>query len=201
MEEGYYCPLPSFSLWVCWELHDHKLPLWKMPWWQQLCRHAEGWLLSYQGIISEFSLKAEGIYLNSLDWLIHQMISLGYKPFRFKALFQRGGGPERLVCHIFFHCKSRAVPCWETPIAKGRGHLVAGAAWHQSSCFSWKEKNPHFKMTWHVIAKNKPEDLKGHGNTSTANVVVPKMWILKAWSKATNTINQFGNAMGSQLRA
>lgn len=29
-------------------------------------------------------------------------------------------------------------------------------------------------MTWHVIAKDKPEDLKGHDNTSTASVAVPK---------------------------
>lgn len=29
-------------------------------------------------------------------------------------------------------------------------------------------------MRWHVIAKNKPEDLKGHNGLSTANVVVPK---------------------------
>lgn len=57
-------------------------------------------------------------------------------------------------------------------------------------------------MMWHVIAKNKPEDLKGHSSTSTANVIVPKTWLLKACSEAIcNTANQFGDAMGSQLRA
>lgn len=201
------CPVLFFYLWVYWELHDHRLPLWKTPWWQWLCSHMETWFLSYQEVISELPLEADGIFLNSLHWFIHHLISLGYNLFRFTALFQGGWRPKRLICYTSSHCKSKAVPCWETPNAQWRGHLAAwvpeisGAALHQSSCFSWKEKNPHFKVMWQGIAKNKPEDLREHNGPSTANVVVPKCGF-KACSKATcNTANQFGNAIGSQLRA
>lgn len=181
MEEACYCPLASFSL--CVESCMTTGCLLEIPWWQWVCSHVKGWFFNYQGGIFEFSLEAEGIFLNSLDWLVHWLISLGYNPFRFTALFQGGGSPERLICHISSHCKSKAAPYWETPKAKGRGHLAAwlpeisGAAWQlleKSYCFSRKGKSPHCKMTWHVIAKDKPEDLKGHDNTSTASVAVPK---------------------------
>lgn len=170
--------LTSLLLCLCWELHDHRLPLWKMPWWQWLCSRVEGWFLNYQGVISELSLDAKGIVPNSLDWFVHWLISLGCSSFRFTALFQAGG--SHLVCHISFRCKSKPVPCWETPSAKGRGHLAArlpeisGAAWHQSSCSPWQERNAHCKLTWQVTAKDKPEDLKGHDGPSIANVAVPK---------------------------
>lgn len=43
----------------------------------QLCGGMVPQFLTYQGIISEFSLEAEGIFLNSLGLFFHQ----GHNPF------------------------------------------------------------------------------------------------------------------------
>lgn len=101
-------------------------------WWQWLCRHVGAWFLSYQGVISDLPLEAEGIFLNSVGCSFTKDIT--------------HLGPERLICHISSHYKSKAVSCQETPNAKRRGHLAAQlpeileAAWHQFPCFSWKKR-------------------------------------------------------------
>lgn len=58
-------PLASFSL--CVESCMTTGCLLEIPWWQWVCSHVKGWFFSYQGGIFEFSLEAEGIFLNSLD--------------------------------------------------------------------------------------------------------------------------------------